>query len=300
VKRIAHFVISLILSLCLKACTLAVEKPAAEWRTCRNSDYHFSFEVPPGWGVAEGYTMIYHYRSGLAALNSLGRDGFWVTQQRTGPSSWAYNPEIVLKQLPPGAVYFEVGLIEGPPRPPEYYGPEMEEEDLTPVRGKAEWEELVPGRLSRLELRFDKWGRAWSILAYLAEPVREGDRLALEGVLDSFRFDPIPTGDELWAIGMAKKGLPAAVSPERFPHRPSRIGAEGGWREAKAQRVNNDVLVTFIYGWGSWDVCHPESCHKWVFQVTASGEVIPIEEWGAMLPESAEPTATPAGPPSAR
>lgn len=300
-EKTAHLLLGLILLLLLglTACTQAVEAPTAEWTTYRNAKGHFSFDVPLDWGVAEGYTMLYHYRSGLTAVNSLGRDGFWITQQQTGPSSWGYNPEVVLRQLPPGAVYFEVGLIEGPRRLPEYYGPEMETQDLTPIRRKAEWEALVPGKLSRLELRFDKWGRTWSLLAYLAGPAAEADHRALDQVLDSFRFDAIPVGDERWAILQARQRLPAAVHPGRFPLiAGSTIGQEGVLYKTEAQREGDDVVVTFTYDWappatGAQDVCQTGRCHRWVFQVTATGQVILMGEEGEPLAVTPTPLARP-------
>jgi len=300
-EKTAHFILSLILLLLLglMACTQAMETPTAEWTTYRNAEGHFSLDAPPGWRVAEGYTMIYRYRSGLAAVNSLGRDGFWITQQQTGPSSWGYNPEVVLKQLPPGAVYLEVGLIEGPLCAPQDYGPEMEAQDLTPVRGKAEWEELVPGKLSRLELRFDKWGRTWSLLAYLAGPVAEADRRALDRVLDSLHFDAIPVGDERWAILQARQHLLAVVHPERFPLvADSTVGQEGVLYKTEAQRERDDVIVTFTYDWappatGTQDVCQTGCCHRWVFRVTATGQVILVGEEGEPLAVTPTPLARP-------
>lgn len=78
------------------------------------------------------------------------------------------------------------------------------------------------------------------------------------------------------------------MHPERFLHTPGMMGEEGKegvFRQTDAQRIEDDVMVTFTYGWGGWEECHPDTCHQWVFRVTAKGEVIPLSESGATPPE---------------
>ncbi len=266
---------------------------AAKWVTYRNEECHCSFDYPEGWGLSEGPEWTYQYGEGLASLNNLGRSPFWLTEQETLPNQREYGPGAFLKQLPSGAVYLEVGLCYGPPIRPEGYGPEMEDSDLSSLMDGANWETLMGG-LQRYNLRFDKWGRPWNLVAYLREPAQEEDRSTVERIFNSFRFDTIPVGDEFWAIGEARKYLPSTMHPERFPYTQSMVGEEamvgkegeeGVFRQTEAQRVGDEVTVTFTYGWGGWEKCHPDSCHRWLFRVTAKGEVIPISELGATPPE---------------
>ena len=284
-----RWVIWLVVSILVVSCG---KRPGltGEWVTYRNEESHFSFDHPEGWALSEGPKWTYHYGEGLASLNNLGRSPFWLTEQEMAPNQREYGPGAFLKQLPSGAVYLEVGLSYGPPIRPQDYGPEMEASDLSSLMQEADWETLMGG-LQRYQVRFDKWGRPWNLVAYLREPVREEDRSTVERIFNGFRFDTIPVGDELWAIGEAKKRLPSTMYPERFPYTQSCILKPGMYLQTDAQRIEDDVMVTFTYGWGanhgwsSWEECHPDTCHQWVFRVTAKGDVILVSESGAMPPE---------------
>jgi len=282
-----RWVICLVVSILLASCSKR-PGPTAEWITYRNEEYHFSFDYPEVWALSEGPQWTYMYGEGLASLNNLGQSPFWLTEQEMFPNEWEYGPGAFLKQLPSGAVYLEVGLSGGPPIDPQYYGPEMEASDLSSLMDGADWETLEGG-LQRYNLRFDKWGRSeWNLVAYLREPLQEEDRSIVEHIFNTFRFDTIPVGDELWAIGEAKNHLPSTYHPERFPYTQSMIGEEGKegiFRQTEAQRIEDDVLVAFTYGWGGWEKCHPDTCHQWLFRVTAKGEVILVSESGATPPE---------------
>lgn len=260
----------------------------AERVTFHSEEFHFSFQHPSSWVVSEGYTFIHRAQGAVASLNNLGKKDFWITWQQTSPSSWGYNSEVVLRQLSPGAVYFEVGWLEGgPPLLPQDYGPEMEAADLYQVRQGAKWETWDSDQLQRYSLLFFKWGRRWNILAYLVEPVSEADREALERVFDSFRFDAIPAGDERWAILQARPHLPEWAQPDMFPFRPgSRIGHLSVDRGVEVLHQGYDVLVTFSHAWSEDPnvSCQPENCHRWLFRVTATGEVILVEETGPIPP----------------
>lgn len=282
-----HWVIWLVVSILLVSCS-KTPGITAEWVTYRSEEYHFSFDYPEVWALSEEPQWTYRYGEGLASLNNLGRSPFWLTQQETLPNQWEYGPGAFLMQLPSGAVYVEVGLSGGPPIDPQYYGPEREANDLSSLMHEAEWETLMGG-LERYQLLFDKWGRSWNLVAYLSPPVREEDRSTVERIFTTFRFDTIPVGDELWAIGEAKKYLPSTMHPERFPYTPQSMigeeGKEGVFRQTEAQRIEDDVMVTFTYGWGGWEECQPDRYHQWLFRVTAKGEVIPLSESGATPPE---------------
>ncbi len=278
-RWVIWLVVSILLASCGKRAGLT-----AGWVTYRNEEYHFSFDYPEVWALSEGPEWTYRYGEGLASLNNLERSPFWLTEQEMTPNSREYGPGAFLKQLPSGAVYLEVGLSYGPPIRPQDYGPEMEASDLSSLIHEADWETLM-GELQCYQLRFDKWGRWWNLVAYLREPVKEGDRSTVERIFKGFRFDTIPVGDELWAIGEARKRLPSTLHPERFPYTQSKIGEEGTFRQTEAQRIEDDVMVTFTYGWGGWEEYNPDRCHQWLFQVTAKGEVIPVSESGATPPE---------------
>jgi len=287
-----RWVIWLVVSILLASCG---KRPGltGEWVTYRNEEYHFSFDHPEGWALSEGPEWTYRYGEGLASLNNQGRSPFWLTEQEMLPNQWEYGPGAFLKQLPSGGVYLEVGLSYGPPIRPQDYGPEMEASDLSSLMQGADWETLMGG-LQRYQVRFDKWGRWWNLVAYLREPVQDEDQSRVERIFNTFRFDSIPAGDELWAIGEAKKHLPSTMRPERFPYTQGMVGEEamvgeegkeGVFRQTEAQRIEDDVMVTFTYGWGGWEECHPDRCHQWVFRVTAKGEVILVSESGATPPE---------------
>ena len=281
-----RWVIWLVVSILLASCS---KRPGlmAGWATYRNEEYHFSFDHPESWALSEGPEWTYRYGEGLASLNNIGRSPFWLTEQETLPNQREYGPGAFLKQLPSGAVYLEVGLSYGPPIRPQDYGPEMEASDLSSPMQEAAWETLMGG-LQRYQLRFDKWGRWWNLVAYLREPVQKEDQSTAERIFNTFRFDTIPVGDELWAIGEAKKHLPSTLHPERFPYTQGKIGEERIFRQTEAQRIEDDVMVTFTYGWGGWggwEECDPDTCHQWVFRVTAKGEVILVSESGATPPE---------------
>ena len=94
--------------------------------------------------------------------------------------------------------------------------------------------------LVQRRVEFSKWGRRWSITAYLRRPVSVETRKAIERVLSSFRFEGVPAGDPVWAIGEARKKLPPEADPDRFDR-------EGGSATHYVSTSNDgkDVLVVF-------------------------------------------------------
>jgi len=284
-----RWLIWLVVSIVLVSCNKG-PSPTAEWVSYRNEEYHFSFDYPEVWALSEGPEWTWRHGEGLASLNNQGRSPFWLTEQEMAPNSREYGPRAFLKQLSSGGVYLEVGLSYGPMYGhPENYGPEMEADDLSSLMHEVNWETQM-GELHCYQIRFDKWGRPWNLVAYLREPVQEEDRSTLERIFNTFRFDSIPIGDELWAIGEARKELPTQINPENFPYVAAVMGRNGRCYESSAERQGDEVFVSFGYVWGlpaTGDVCEcvPERCHQWLFRVTAKGEVIFESESGATPPE---------------
>lgn len=143
-----------------------------------------------------------HYRDVFVSLNSAQRHTVGDLQVST--NEWEYGSPTTIKQLPAGTIYMDIGYWDGPwPR----FGSnirEMEAADLSEVF-KTNDEEKTVGLITR-KIEFHKWGRYWSIMIYMRTPVSEKNRQLMERVLKSFRFDGVPAGDEIWAIGFTPSG----------------------------------------------------------------------------------------------
>ena len=238
----------------------AAVAPHAAWKTFTDAAHHFHFEYPAGWKVDTEPFPVMHYRDVFCALNSLGKERFKIREQQTAPNTWEFGGRTLTNQLPPGAAYLDIGWWEGPaPR----FGPgiqEMTGKDLSSVLAAAKPTETADLISRRVE--FSKWGRHWSIISYLRPPVSAETRQAMERVLTSFRYDGVPSGDPIWAIGEARKKLPAEAEPDRFER-------EGGSATHYVSTASDagDVLVTFT----KRDAGGPDK--TWRFRVGGTGTV---------------------------
>lgn len=255
----------------LSSCTATrpVQIEPERWLTYRDADRHFCIQYPEDWGVATAVRPVRHYRLVFVSLNSAGVEGLRITELQVTPNTWKYAAETTLHQLPPGCAHMDAGWWEFPGL--ERFGPnvkEMTADDLGSVLPDAGVRLFGGDKLAFKELKFSKWGRAWSIYVYFHEPVSPKDRRRMQQVLESFRFDAIPVGDEIWAIGEARMHLPPEADPDAYRNRGGNI-----YHRVKARRVGDAVLVTFTKS-------DPEAGvppTTWRFRVTARGQVIPIE-----------------------
>jgi hypothetical protein len=237
-----------------------------QWMVFTDTNRHFHFECPASWKINEETIPVMHYRDVFVALNSMGTDHFTLRELETSPGTWQFGFPEILKQLPAGAVYMDIGWWEGP-GPMARFGPdvhEMEASDLTPLL-KAAKEDEVDGLITR-QIEFHKWGRHWSIVIYMRPPIGGDQRRVTDRILASFRFDGVPAGDEIWAIGVTRKKLPPEADPDQFTR-------EGGSAiyYTSTEKEGNDVVVTFTKSDGN------KSKKTWRFRVTATGEVEPMD-----------------------
>jgi hypothetical protein len=110
-------------------------------------------------------------------------------------------------------------------------------------------------------------GRLWAISVWLQSPVGADDREIAEQILTSFRFDGVPAGDKIWAIGEALKHLPPEAHPDEFVR-------EGGNTiyNVTARKEGKSVVVTFT-------TQEPgQEKRVWEFRVTETGEVAEIDQ----------------------
>jgi hypothetical protein len=236
---------------------------AEKWTTLIDARRHFRLDYPASWKVNTQVENVAHYSAVFAALNSAGKEGFTVREMQVGPGTWELSPEVVSRQLPAGAAYVDVSWFEGLTA---QFGPgvrEMEGADLSgPLKESAEtW----AGKLTKRSIGFSKWGKHWTVTVYVHTPAADALRRDVDRVLASFRFDGVPAGDEVWAIGRALKSLPAEADPEKYTR-------QGGSSEYScAAKADGDaVVVTFTKQVGA------EAAKSWNYRVTATGEVIAV------------------------
>lgn len=235
---------------------------SVEWRTFSDANRHFHFAYPVSWKINTDCGPVEHYRDVFVAVNSFGKQHFMLREQLVATNTWEFGGPIMTNQLPPGSIYVDIGWWEGPwPR----FGPgikEMQRADLSTV---AEDDyQIMPSLMTR-KFEFFKWGRRWSIVVYRRPPVsRENDAL-LKHILQSFHFDGVPAGDEIWAIGEARKHLPPEADPDQF----TREGGSSLYFD-ETEHDGQDVIVTFAKH------LEEQSQQTWRFRVTKTGAVIPL------------------------
>jgi hypothetical protein len=238
-----------------------------QWATFTDTNRHFHFQYPATWGINTEVVPVMHYRVIFVSLNSAER--LTVRDLQVATNMWEYGPAETIKQLPPGTVYMDIGCWEGPGPLPRF-GPgiqDMEAADLSALLKKSKEETGDKDKqLITRRIEFSKWGRRWSILVYMHAPVGEDRRQLMEQILKSFRFDGVPAGDEIWAIGEARKKLPPEADPDKFTH-------EGGSSVYydQTKKDGSNVIVAFTKQFGD------KSKKTWCFRVTETGTVLPME-----------------------
>ena len=167
-KRLVLRVLGVLLLWAAAAC--ARQTPTA-WPTAtpalavfRSEQYHVTVDLPPGWAAAEGPQLLAKPFNGWVAFNSWGQPGFWATwieTQSATTTSYRYDREGVLLQMPGDGAYVVLIQVEGRGGGlAEAYGPEYERQDL--------------GGLSLDTAdEFSKWGRSLRLESIAARMHRQ-------------------------------------------------------------------------------------------------------------------------------
>jgi len=258
----------------------------------RSDRFHLDVALLPGWAAAEGPEQLAWPYTGLVAFNSWNEPRFWAPEVAKEGSS-IYSPGSVLGQMPDDGAYIVLIHFSGGP-PPEHYGPEYEQEDLSGL-----WKEMdcrkgrnYPGVTY---LDFFKWGRPLRLEVYCKPKAADETAAAVNALLASWRFDQVPAGEIGWAVVKARQLLPSLIEPAKFPivsegPKQSLVGEGNIARITQAQFHEETVVVTFMYRWdeppvgSNSDDCSFQRCHWWKFEARSSGEVVLVEEGGAALP----------------
>jgi hypothetical protein len=239
--RITQLVVLALTAFVATASERASALQRADIVTHRDAGRHFSFEYPAEWKINTEGGIAQHYKRVLVAVNSMGKESFYVREQQTSSTTFELNAGVIAGLIPPGSAYLEVSWWEGP------FGSlsgisanidnDMGSRDLSGLLKNAR-EDANGWRT----LSFMKWGKSWEIAAYLTPPVKADVRQAMERVLASFRFDAVPVGDSEWAVMQAYKLLPEEANPSMFALRGSR-----GNQSVNTRRVADDMIVTFTH-----------------------------------------------------
>jgi hypothetical protein len=280
------------------AVLLLVACRTAEGETLYRSDeFHLEVNLPAGWAATEGPERLARPFVGLVAFNSWGEPGFWAPEVATATAkgtSYSYGPDDVLGQIPADGAYVVLLHFGGGPRlPAEEYGPEHERQDVGDLWEPSDCRE--GGMASGVTYaHFFKWGRLLRLEAYCGQDASDATAVAVNELLASFRFDRVPAGDAGWAVTEARRLLPPAAEPAKFPVPPGSfqsVEQQGSVvRITQAEVEDETVVVTFMYRWdeplpgSDAEDCPPDRCHWWRFEARPSGEVLLIEEGGAFLP----------------
>jgi len=240
----------------------AVEK----WATLADTERHFHLEYPSSWKVNTEVTAVAHYSMVFAALNSAGKENFTVREVQTAPGTWELNSDLIAQLVPAGTAYIDICWQEGPGGV-QQFGPGIHEMGASDLSGLLkESKEAQVGELITQGFGFSKWGRDWNVAVYMHAPVTAALRDDVEKVLASFRFDGLPAGDAVWALGLAQKRLPKEADPEMY----TRQGGSSLYY-CGAQVSGDDVIVTFTKN------LENTPAKSWTYRVTAKGEVIALE-----------------------
>lgn len=149
------------------------------------------------------------------------------------------NSDLIAQQVPAGTVYIVICWQERPGGM-QQFGPgiQMEASDLSgPLK---ESRESRSWQLILRRFHFSKCGRGWNVKVYMHAPVTAALRDDIDKILASFRFDGLPAGNEVWALGLAQKYLQKEADPEKY----TRQGGPSLYQ--CAARVSGDeAIVTF-------------------------------------------------------
>ena len=240
----------------------ADETNAPAWATYTDAARHFHFQYPTGWKISAADFPVMHYREVFVSVSSTGP--VTVGDLQTATNAWSYGPAETIRQLPAGSAYLDIGYWEFPaPR----FGPgihEMTDANLSALLKKSP-EQITDPQLITRTVDFCKWGRRWSIVVYLRSPVEAGQRQTVEHLLTSFHFDGVPAGDEIWAIGEARKQLPPEADPDQY----TREGGSSIYYD-QAKKDGDDVIVGFTKQLAD------HSKKRWCYRALKTGLVVSL------------------------
>jgi hypothetical protein len=270
----------------------------SEYVQFRSERFHLNVALPASWAAIEGQEPLDPGFTGWVAFNSWGEEAFW-------PEGELYAPVPVLDYLPSDGAYIVLAAQEND-SPEEGYGPEYLEPDLENF-----WSGVVcqdagePAGYS--STRFFKWGRLMRLEVFCGRRVSEETASAVNALLESWNFDPIPAGDAGWATASTRMLLPEEAGPEDFPIITSDLVAgspaarsvrEGDvLRTTQAELLDGSVVaVTHLFqrgtgraGSASLD-CPKEDCHRWEFLARPDGSLVLVDQEGASLTAEAIPS----------
>jgi len=260
-------------------CIVNVVEPPTKETPEVNNNYHsdnnyLSVNLPDGWAAAEGPEWIAFtgHLQGLVAFNSWGEEGFWSPPEQDGTSS-TYGPSTVMNSLPPGGAY--IVLIQTVMPPTGFEPDEYLQNDLSGLLTPGDWRQGSGFNSFHLY----KWGRSLGLQVACAPDASDATVAAINSLLVSWRFDPVPTGDAAWMGIQARKLLPEAVEPFKFSNRAgsSSSSRDGVSRITEVETGENMMIFRFIYQWD-------RSSHWWDIDVSPAGEAIMTGEGGDSLP----------------
>ncbi len=247
----------------------------------------FAFDVPPGWNAEKAEFSACHYRDVFAVV--CNRDTVHrVTEQQTG-NTWTYGPEVIANQLPPGAVYIDMAISEGPGASASY-GPcrddSFERERQSFLRNPKKW---GTNDLDAYTLNFVKWGGRWEILIACKKPYSKQDREMAFELVRSLRFLEVPIVNAAQAVGAAVEFVPAFAQPVDSIAGPNgecaccvdcgwlANGGRDGRRQTLLKRLDDGFAVTFLlFEDGNSDRVEG----TWSYLVRWDGTVEPIRSEG--------------------
>lgn len=224
---------------------------------------HFRFQYPKEWKITSGLMTVSHYRDVFVALNNVGKENLFVEDRWVNP--FLKN---IFEVLPAGCVYLDIGWNDGP------WGrwgrgiTEMDSDNISDLLAKVPEIQTKDNKVTSRQLDFHKWGKRWSFTIYFRQPVREKDRADAIKILESFRFFGVPSDDDVWALGQARKYLPPEAEADLF------FTDEGAneLNYSRVERNGNEIYVTYT----RVDPNNRELKRVWRYQVTNTGEVTRI------------------------
>lgn len=262
------------------------------YRPFHSDQLHAQVTLPPGWVGVEGPESLLHDLIALTAFNSWGGNGYWAQAVGEECCGQSYGGQGVLDQLPGDGAYVVV-LDEHRKAMSSSYV-EYEARDLADLwRSRDCRDGDATAGVNRLS--FCKWTYCYTIEVYCAPAVSDATAEAVTSLLESWRFDAFPAGDERWARQQAFRVLPERVASLFSPV----AGMGARWMTpgetmetlfAEIAVEGDGFTVNFKHRWndppldtGSRE-CPEDRCHWWRVEVSSDGQATLLEEGGAPLP----------------
>ncbi|HNB55295.1 MAG TPA: LysM peptidoglycan-binding domain-containing protein, partial [Anaerolineales bacterium] len=155
----------------------------------RSEANHLEVTVPDGWAAYEGEEYLASPFTGVVAFNSWGEQGFWVKEkviQTQSGQSFAYNPNVVLDQIPQDGAYIVLVWQTGGPAisEPGTLNAEYPGSDLSGLWKAGDCREHIGQYLD-----FYKFERIFRLEIYCGPQASDATVEAANSLLSSWRFD---------------------------------------------------------------------------------------------------------------